>query len=243
MKGFTKGSNFSTSANGQFTGLKSNFATGGVVGKIKAAAQGPAKKPGLLGAAPKGGGMLGAVKGALQAAAQKRQAPAAAPAPGSPPAKPASPSLPIKMSRPGVKRAFADGGKVETKEQFKAKEMKRQDPPRPKQSLARAADRQDFADLNGGDEARETIRVGNTKKSYKDVKDAQSKRDNERMGVKGFATGGKVEAGAGSGVFRSQVQEHGYAKGGEVKLQTIAERQVAKHVAAPAPKGHKGLKA
>jgi hypothetical protein len=63
---------------------------------------------------------------------------------------------------------------TETKDQFKAREMKRQDPPRPKQPMARAADHQDWADRNGGDSQRETIRVGNTKASYKNAKEAQS---------------------------------------------------------------------
>jgi len=64
--------------------------------------------------------------------------------------------------------------------------------------------------------------------------------------VRPYKKGGAVQAGAGSGVHRMQVQEHGYAKGGAVgkpNLKTIADRQIAKHVARPAPKGHKGLKA
>lgn len=76
----------------------------------------------------------------------------------------------------------------ETKEQYKARQMKRQDPPAPKQSLARAADRQDFADLNNGgkgDAERETIRVGNTKASYKQAKDfqAEARIDEGRGGI------------------------------------------------------------
>jgi hypothetical protein len=138
----------------------------------------------------------------------------------------------------GVHRAqiqehgYAEGGKVETKEQFKVKLMKKQDPPAPKQKLARAADRQDFADLNGGDAQRETIRVGNTKASYKQAKDfqAEARIDEGKGGIETWnQRQGKVE---------------NYAKGGSVAgCHTIVERQMKKHVATPAPKGHKGLKA
>lgn len=55
---------------------------------------------------------------------------------------------------------------------------------RPKQSLADAGDRQDAADTTGEDPGRETARVGNTKKSYKDVKEAQGARQWERNGWK-----------------------------------------------------------
>lgn len=55
---------------------------------------------------------------------------------------------------------------------------------RPKQKLSQAADQQDMADKDGEDPGRETVRVGNTKKSYKDVKDAQSKEQWRRNGWK-----------------------------------------------------------
>jgi hypothetical protein len=133
-------------------------------------------------------------------------------------------------------KKFAEGGHVAIPDRTKK--------PRPKQSLASAADEQDFADKNYNDPRRETVRIGNTKKSYKEAKDAQAKRDFEKMpgGPYKYAQGGAVLAGAGSGVHRMQVQQRGYAKGGEV-CTTIVDKQIAKHVARPAPKGHKGLKA
>ena len=59
--------------------------------------------------------------------------------------------------------------------------------PRPKQKLDRAMDEQDLADMRtqlGMDErpSRETVRIGNTKRSYKEADEVQEKRDYKNRG-------------------------------------------------------------
>lgn len=77
---------------------------------------------------------------------------------------------------------------------------------------------------------------------------------------KKFAEGGRIDSSLHSYKGDSQLNiEHGpsgglrpgftrggyapkYAKGGQIPMEKVAAKAVAKHVARPAPKGHKGLK-